>query len=110
MKRIRRILQSLLSRLVMTHVLVVTVTTILINLGALLLVGLVFQSLRPDQYRDMTMDAYNAWRAGKVEFPDYPHENVFMTPGIGLVVSKDEEILLARGDTICQTGMTLKQC
>lgn len=111
LRKLHHRLQSILVRLVMTHIFVVTLTTILINLGSLLLVGVVLQSFQPEAYRELALQAYAAWQSGQVDAPNYPRADVFLnTPGFGLIVSPEKKILLARGQTACKTGMLLNDC
>lgn len=109
-KRLRRWLHSMMSRLVLSHVLVVLLTSIMISLASFLLLGVVFQSFAPKDYRQWALDAYLKWQFNDALDIGQLSEDFIPLKGFALVIDANRTILHAEGDTPCVVGMRLREC
>lgn len=110
MRRFRRWLHSMMSRLVLSHILVVLLTSIMIGLASFFLVGIVFQAFSPANYRQWALDTYLKWQFDDTLEEGMLSEDILPLPGFALVIDSQWTILHAEGDTPCVAGMRLREC
>jgi NarL family two-component system sensor histidine kinase LiaS len=100
----------MMSRLVVSHILVVLLTSIMIGLASFLLIGITFQSFAPANYRQWALDTYLKWQFNNALEEGMLSEDILPLPGFALVIGTDRTILHAEGDTPCSAGMRLRDC
>jgi two-component system, NarL family, sensor histidine kinase LiaS len=118
MKRLRRLIRSLMTRLVISHMLVVILSSAVIGLITLMLAGIYLESAGAEQYRPWGRILYNRWQFGDPRFapniPPRPDDEApdmpILTPGWGIIVDSDGLIVFTEGDAACQVGEHLPDC
>jgi len=105
----RRLLASLNTRLFFSHVLVASLTGVIIFL--LVLVPLWFYSRHPEvsDYRELAMVYAQRWLFQIPDDAAFTADSQAV-PGWTLVVSAQDEVLWVRGDTSCREAMLLQVC
>lgn len=104
-------LRSLTAKLFLSHVLVATLTSMVVTSGMLVVIWIASRSLDADDYRIAALNYVAMWQFDfpESEFPASIGDGLLM-PGFTLVASAEDEVLWAYGETPCQVGMLVRDC
>ncbi len=105
-----RRLRSLMARMVFSHILVATLTSVIVVLLLIVAFALGIQKYSPSDYRGVAALSALSWLMGTPDGRPNEAGNPFTPPGFTLVVSPDQDILYSQGDTVCHVGKLLADC
>lgn len=102
-----------MTRLVISHMLVVILSSAVIGLVTMVLAGIYLETGGAEQYRSWGRSLYNRWQFGytqSVPPDDETARGMILTPGWGIIVASDGTVVFTEGDAACRTGEHLLTC